>query len=286
MASKILKISILKIILLFTVIVFFINLLLLNYNKHYSLKHLISLLKVYTVYDHKGPIKLIRLGKDNDGGYIVPELAIKNANSLIGYGIDNDISFEEQFSERYNKPSYGFDCGITHIKIKNKLCHFIPECIANDNFLYKIQKIKSLKKISSFSQQLNNLKLQEKQIFIKMDIEGAEYNALPEILNYAKNITGIVFEIHITNDQEIKKAINLLHLINKQFLLIHVHANNFSPILISQGFTKKLTNVVELTYINKSLVHKFKATEPKDYYLPIDMPNDPTKKEIKWINTK
>ncbi len=132
---------------------------------------LVLKLKVYTVFDQSGPIQLIRHGKPGDGGYLVPRVAFEKADVLLGYGIADDISFEESFSTVYQKPSFGFDCGVENIPINNKLCTFISECIANDNNVYVHQK--SSGKFSTFPHQLKKLGLQDKKLFIKMDIESA-----------------------------------------------------------------------------------------------------------------
>ena len=40
---------------------------------------------------------LIRLGRNNDGGYLVEKNSIKNSKTLISFGIGNDWSFEAHF---------------------------------------------------------------------------------------------------------------------------------------------------------------------------------------------
>ena len=40
---------------------------------------------------------LIRVGRDNDGGYLVEKKSLENTQSLISLGISNDWSFEESF---------------------------------------------------------------------------------------------------------------------------------------------------------------------------------------------
>ena len=45
---------------------------------------------------------LIRLGKNNDGGYLVSEEDIKHTKNLISLGVSFDISFEKDF-KKYNK---------------------------------------------------------------------------------------------------------------------------------------------------------------------------------------
>ena len=233
-------------------------------------------LKVYTVYDADGLIKLIRIGKDGDGGYAIPETSLKNAQALLGYGVADDISFEEQFSTQYNKESYGFDCSIKQIDIKNKLTHFIPECLATGNFIYgKLDNVN----VSSFKQQLKTLNLEEKKIFIKMDIEGAEYEVFPEVLKNAKNITGIVMELHLDIGTDgLNKAMKLLSSLNQDFFLVSVHGNNCGIRSNHYTFTTphskgNIPRLLELTYINKNLVSKAHIGEDQSHPAKIDMPN-------------
>jgi hypothetical protein len=241
---------------------------------------LAGLLKVYTVYDKDGQIMLLRLGKNNDGGYIVPLNALKRADALLGYGIEKDASFEEDFSKNYHKPSYGFDCGVKYIG-KHKLFHFINECINTDETLKCGQK--STKKITTFKQQLTRLGLIGKKIFIKMDIEGAEYGALPDILKYDADITGMVFELHLFNLKYVARAVGLLARLDNDFLLLHVHGNNYcNKCFVSRKAIGKIPGVVELTYINKMLVTKYNLSVNQAHPSIIDMPNNPAKKDINF----
>ena len=45
----------------------------------------------------KKEYKLIRIGKNNDGGYLVDEQSIRDANTFISLGINDDWSFEKDF---------------------------------------------------------------------------------------------------------------------------------------------------------------------------------------------
>ena len=46
----------------------------------------------------KASYELIRLGKDNDGGYLVELNSIKQSKSLIAMGMGRDCSFENDFN--------------------------------------------------------------------------------------------------------------------------------------------------------------------------------------------
>jgi len=225
------------------------------------------------VYDAKignNTLEFVRLGKRHDGGYVVPKKAIEASDILMGYGIANDISFERDFTERFNKPSYGFDCGVENIKTGNPDCHFFNECIGTSDYLYKNQI--SSGKISTFFKQLQRLELINKKILIKMDIEGAEYVVIDDILKNSNNITGIIIEIHNRNGKNNKKVIKLLSSLENSFVLVHVHGNNSCCGCKTNGFP--IPCVIELTYINKNLISSYHISNNQKHPLPIDEPNN------------
>jgi hypothetical protein len=211
-------------------------------------------------------LNFIRLGKKNDGGYVVPTKALEAADVLMGYGIFDDISFERDFSKNYNKTSYGFDCGVRNITTGDPKCHFLSECIGSSDYLYKNQKSSGV--ISSFTEQRQRLNLTNKKILIKMDIEGAEYNVMEDILKYSKDITGIVLEVHDV-DKKSKELLKILYSLDENFILVHVHGNNCS------GKVRRinLPKVLELTYINKYLVDTYQISSNQKHPLPIDQVN-------------
>lgn len=242
-------------------------------------EQLIPFLRVYSAADEAGPLALKRQGRAHDGGYVVPIKAIETADLMMGYGIADDASFEEAFSTRYHKPSYGFDCGVDHISSQNKLFSFVSECIGNDAYLYRSQQ--SSKKISSYPEQRAALHLNGKKIFMKMDIEGAEYEALKDVLKQPSEITGLVLEIHFYNRKMIDQAIQLLSSLDEHFLLLHVHGNNYTRhYFSSKNATGRIPQVLELTYINRALVTEYRLSTNQSHPLPIDTPNNPKAKDV------
>lgn len=233
---------------------------------------LVRFLKVYSAYDHNGNLQLVRHGKPNDGGYVVATKAFESADALLGYGINDDNSFEDNFSEIYAKPSYGFDCGITHINAKSPLFTFVDQCIGSDRTLYNTSQ--SSGKISTFEQQVGQLKLKGKKLFIKMDIEGAEYEAFEGILPYHSSITGIALEIHFHDIEATKKALKLLSSLDKNFVLLHVHGNNCCVGFSTPNSIGKISRVLELSYIHKSLITNYHVAKDQTHPTAIDMPNN------------
>ena len=62
---------------------------------------------------------LVRLGKNNDGGYLVCKNSIEVSDCLISFGISDDFSFEEDFKDKKNIPIFAYDPTTTNIFFLN-----------------------------------------------------------------------------------------------------------------------------------------------------------------------
>ena len=232
-------------------------------------REIAALLKVVKIYGENGPIPLRRIGRDFDGGYVVPETVIQKADAVFGYGISDDISFEEETASRFGKPSWGFDGTCPPVATHHPLCHFVPQCIVSEQAY-----LQNPDKNGTFAQQIAQFGLESKKLFIKMDIEGNEYDTLPDILRHAKNVTGLVLEIHFTEDSEIPQALALLKNLSDHFHLVHVHGNNCClEHFVTSNAKGAIPRVLELTYINKDLVSRYELSQDQSHPTPLDMPN-------------
>jgi len=95
-----------------------------------------------------------------------------------------------------------------------------------------------------------------------MDIEGAEYVVIDDILKNSNNITGIIIEIHNRNGKNSKKVIKLLSSLESSFVLVHVHGNNCCCGCKTNEFP--IPCVIELTYINKNLISSYHISNNKN----------------------
>jgi hypothetical protein len=187
---------------------------------------------VLTVY--KSPFTKLRLGKDYDGGYIIGEIPNLDYNFLLAGGISTDISFEEDFINKYkNTLCFAFDGTIDDLPKKNKRIRFVKKNIGYDNN----EEITNLHK---FIHENNN-------IFVKMDIEGGEIDWIKSLNDYQMNkFEQIVMEFHFPfSDREI----DVFDKINKTHYLIHFHGNNCCGVINHRGVI--IPNVFECTYIHK-----------------------------------
>ena len=108
-------------------------------------------------------------------------------------------------------------------------------------------------------------------IFLKIDVEGAEYKFLDTLIENQKRIAGMVIELHDCDIhmEKIRKFID-----NFNLHLIHIHANNYAPIRLDD----RLPLVLELTFSSNAEITEFQA-------LPhwLDMPNNRFADDIELI---
>jgi hypothetical protein len=111
-----------------------------------------------------------------------------------------------------------------------------------------------------------SLRLPHDPILAKIDIDGAEYDIMDEIVMEAAGLTGLCIEVH-----DISQHLHVLEywvgaMQARGLLLVHVHANNFTD-----------GECVELTFARGSLVSR--ASQVQN----LDQPNDPTKPEYRLV---
>jgi hypothetical protein len=184
--------------------------------------------------------KKIRLGVNTDGGYVMGELGGEKYDCYISCGISNEESFSRDFINKYdmNKENcFGFDGTINDYPYEytNKISFIRKNIGSVDN--------DKLCNLSSLMSQYNN-------IFLKMDIEGGEYDWLKSVSeSQLKKFKQIVIEFHgLTNNGwgcHYNEKIECLTKLNNTHYIIHAHGNNNGPVV------NGIPDVLELTYVNK-----------------------------------
>lgn len=189
-------------------------------------------MKQLTVYT--SPYNKIRLGKDNDGGYIICDIPNIEYSIFLSAGIGNDISFEEDFCKKYNNlKCYAYDGTINNIKINDKNIQFIKKNISPNE----------TDKTTNMYNYINN----NENIFLKMDIEGAEVDWLNSLSDEQLNkFSQIVIEFHNPFTEKEQKMFNKLC---ENHYLVHFHPNNCCGVNEYKGI--KIPVVFECTYLHK-----------------------------------
>lgn len=226
-------------------------------------KDIIEVLRPYNTFYTKK-----RLGPKEDGGYVTPEYILENCSAIFTYGVGNDTRYEEEFSLIYDKPAYLFDHTIDREAWENGKIKFIPEGLGKDK--------KSCKEWYEHYKEFNL----SDEIILKIDVEGAEYDYInnTDISLMSDKVIGILLEIHwIDNEENRKNAIKILTKLNEYFVLCHVHGNNWGELWEYEGY--KIPKVLELSFINKKYVPKFKLDTQKYPIEGLDIPNNPNKED-------
>ena len=185
-----------------------------------------------TVY--KPPFEKMRLGRNNDGGYVICDIQNINYNLLLSCGISDDISFEEDFCNKYNTTAcYAFDGTIENITISNKNISFFKQNINN----YNDDKNTNL---HSTIEMFDN-------IFLKMDIEGYEIPWINSLnVKQLNKFSQIVIEFHFPFSY---KEVHAFDILNETHILVHFHGNNCCGVRNHKGVN--IPNVFECTYVHK-----------------------------------
>lgn len=257
--------------------------------------------------------ELIRIGKHNDGGYAVPRSLIERADVLLSFGISDDWSFEEDFRktnrnvviEAYDRTTclsnyrhlagrnirraILFGCLMSFVNARYHFIDFLKWrrlCIQYRRFFSPHNKAYHFEKWVGTQADQNHVTLagtlarlidkeNKKSIFLKMDIEGAEYAVIDQMLPFVDYIGCIVLEWH---DIDRHKSFEpLFSVLLESYSLVHVHGNNCDAINEHDNFPV----TIEVTLVNKSQMKKWgESPEPPARTYPInglDEPNDPGK---------
>jgi hypothetical protein len=108
-------------------------------------------------------------------------------------------------------------------------------------------------------------------IFVKMDIEGAEYEVLPRVLLEASAIAGFALEVHDLQ-RRWPEFVAVINMLKKDFCIVHVHGNNYAPLIDGTS----VPSVLEITALNRALMSASELASHSNRLLPdphLDMPN-------------
>lgn len=228
---------------------------------------------------------LVRLGKSNDGGYLVSRRDVQNTNHLIGLGLGYDWSFERDFIELIEVPVSVFD-GSVRVRnffrngyadlAKLNLWGLLFNIYTAIRYLWFFRGSRVHRPVfigaSSSSGILSLTELFSDlgagRYFIKIDIEGNEYRLLSLLLEHQSVLSGCVIEFHDCDLHldKIERFVSRFPL-----KVVHIHANNYAEV----DPVTKLPRVLELTFSRHGLC---RAEAELPHHL--DMPNNKRAKEI------
>ena len=228
---------------------------------------------------------LVRIGNEHDGGYIVSRRQIEKTDIVLSFGIRDDWTFEDDFSKRKDVKVYSYDystkdlpflsnkftikfvnaflgTGYSILRLRpnrikhylgtfqrakdfynffdGKKRHFVPKFIGQYDDEQNI----------SFETIFNELgDTEDMSIFLKMDIECAEYSTLPKLIPFLDKLNGMAIEFHDLT----RMAMEFDELLDKfftKFYVAHIHGCNFAGLIENTS----IPSCLEMTFINKKIV--------------------------------
>ena len=191
----------------------------------------------------KTAVDLVRVGKNHDGGYLIPESDIERSEVLLSLGINDDWSFETDFHRYRNAPVFAFDASVnqrfffqrvlkTSVRLDRTFVRALKSCVTYGQF-FQGSRVHVMKFVAddqvgdSFISMAEVFKYtSSNRLYLKIDIEGSEYSILDSVLKYADRLTGLAIEFHDCqlHLDEIRDFVEAFEL-----RLVHVHGNNYAP---------------------------------------------------------
>lgn len=219
---------------------------------------------------------LIRLGSTNDGGYVVNKCSLSESDVLYTYGVSDDYTFELDYVKHYpNKKVRMFDHTVDYAFEVAPNVYFKKEPLA-----INIDDTEN-----SFLNHLHIFNDLNKKIFLKIDVEGYEYNFflnLSKNLNLLENVTGMAIEFHnlasVTHYVLFQKIINKL---SKFFTVTHIHGNNNGLLYNIDGGLYPTT--IEISFCKNELAKTFDIVSMEYPIKDLDAPCHPQRPDYKII---
>lgn len=188
--------------------------------------------------------KKLHIGSQTDGGYVIADLS-DSYDCYISAGVSNEESFTRDIIKKY---------GFT-----KDMCYAFDGTIDDYPYEYTREIQFTRKNIGAYESDkltnLHNLVDKYNNIFLKMDIEGGEYDWIPTLSREQMNkFKQIAIEFHGINydggewcpNVTFNTKCDILAKLAETHYLIHAHGNN------NRWSRQYIPDVIELTYVRKS----------------------------------
>ncbi|WP_452224254.1 FkbM family methyltransferase [Lacinutrix chionoecetis] len=199
--------------------------------------------------------EIFRFGSLDDGGYYLKPSTLKKAEVLFSGGISSNLEFEyDVFRFNPDVKILMVDPTISGPKLllkgfarlffrkKDKIRYIFNAFIFN--YLIRTDRCKHLKlwlnKEQSILQLLKETFNIEKNVLLKLDIEGSEYELLDEIISNKHIFSAMVFEFHDL-DTKHHLVLDFIKQCSTTFKMVHLNVNP------SGGFVNNLPKCIELS---------------------------------------
>jgi len=192
--------------------------------------------------------KKIRLGPNEDGGYVCSEFLFEQCSTLFNYGVGNECRYEFDFVKRFDKPAYLFDHTIGRESgLWGENVNFINEGLGFGQ-----------PNVKHFYEHYDELNLTG-EILLKIDVEGYEYEYFNNVdeSRLENLVCGLMLEVHwLDSHINRQKFIDMMKVIDKYFVLNHIHGNVWGGTWLYDGI--EIPKVMELSFVNRKYITEIK----------------------------
>jgi hypothetical protein len=213
------------------------------------------------------PVKILncdlqRFGEAHDGGYLACANLLSGVEAGYSYGIAGYDKWGCDISDRLQVSVHEYDCFDTRKpQCLTGRTVFHPECVGTR------AAVIDGRQYDSVPAQLAKNGDASHRLVLKMDVEGAEWDALSYVPDsLLQNINQLTVEFHGVDDPKYAAVVRRL----KQFFVIgHVHFNNSS---CREDLAPFPAWAFEVLFVSKSLARTSEAAN-RPILSPLDAPN-------------
>lgn len=206
--------------------------------------------------------QLIRIGGQQDGGYLLPD-DLNGITTCFSPGVAEAAHFEEDLARRGIK-SFLADYSVDRPPVENTFFFFEKKFLGHKNNEVS----------TTLTDWVNRNAPSEEEMILQMDIEGAEYDViLSTPSEVIRKFRIIVIEFHNLEALAEKNGFCLINLtFNKllaDFDILHIHPNNCTGTVNYMGY--ELPPIMEFTFLRKDRSRK--RLPEKNFPHALDRPN-------------
>ncbi len=206
----------------------------------------------------------IRVGKIGDGGYVQLD-DFEHTDAALSLGIGTEVSWDLDVAER----------GLTVLQFDHTVA---GPPVDHPNFRFAPLRIgpQSGEGVVALSDAIERAAGRDGRAILKMDIEGAEWDALDATpLPVLARCRQIVCELHGFQQLPAQRTSDFVHRVlaklHQVFGVVHVHANNVGPIIVLGNVP--FFSTLEVTFANRADFDLEPSGEV--FPTPLDSPNNP-----------
>ena len=206
---------------------------------------------------------LVRIGKDNDGGYIMPDDFNSDDKIAYSFGIYDDVSWDKGMAS-HGYDVFMYDHTIDGLPEENPRFHWSKLGIADG--IIQDDRLKTLDELIK-----QNNHEGKRNMILKMDVEKAEWGFIDMVSTETlSRFTQILIEFHGINEPDLQpRILAALRKLNITHKPVHIHGQNIGH-YVSLG-EQTFCNQIEVSYVRRD---KYALDDDYDVLLPlpIDMP--------------